>query len=330
MTKRYEQLIAALQFRMHQIPKFARNLLNQKKYATSSVSLELRAPVLQQRVFTGYYLPPGAVLKLKVLSSHNAQDLKQLQILVNTHTDSIARHAKWKRYPQVAFEVRLAVKLEVTNPVGGMVYFLFPAKAKITSLRVALEGVVETFNYLSTAQQPVLALDKQGEWGQLTGKLLTMSVPKTAVQALKDPKSLMGFWDGIVAKFHWLTGTEPTRMEHFVADTQISAGYMHAGYPIMTWMDVVTPEPQKGRSLGLQLDLARLTTEGSWGHFHEIGHNLQKPAWTFDGQVEVTCNFYSLLGYSLCCNKTPLTTPWVVNGMHKVAPWLRKYSGLSE
>jgi hypothetical protein len=60
---------------------------------------------------------------------------------------------------------------------------------------------------------------------------------------------------------------------------------MHSGYPIMTFMD---------DSVALSLSVDRLTTEGTWGHWHELGHNHQLPEWTFDGTGEVTCNLYTL------------------------------------
>ncbi len=72
-----------------------------------------------------------------------------------------------------------------------------------------------------------------------------------------------------------------------MCDRQISAGYMHSGYPIMTWMDVAE----------LVVDLPRLRREGSWGHFHEMGHNHQSPDWTFEGTGEVTVNLFSMYVY---------------------------------
>jgi hypothetical protein len=42
------------------------------------------------------------------------------------------------------------------------------------------------------------------------------------------------------------------------------------------------------------VDLPKLAKEGNWGFFHELGHNHQRTAWTFDGQTEVTCNLFSL------------------------------------
>ena len=86
---------------------------------------------------------------------------------------------------------------------------------------------------------------------------------------------------------------ERARPERYVADEQISAGYMHSGYPIMTHLDAA---PRF-------VDLARLATEGDWGMFHEMGHNHQHPDWTFDGTVEVTCNLFSLYLMETVCAK---------------------------
>ena len=57
----------------------------------------------------------------------------------------------------------------------------------------------------------------------------------------------------------------PQRFQH---DVDIGGGYMHSGYPIMTFLDVVegtlnTSDPQK------------------WGQFHELGHNHQAGVWTW-------------------------------------------------
>ena len=70
---------------------------------------------------------------------------------------------------------------------------------------------------------------------------------------------------------------------------------MHSGYPIMTPLD---------GSADQALTLAKLLT-GSWGHFHELGHNHQSGDWTFDGTVEVTCNLFSLYVCETICGIAP-------------------------
>ena len=102
---------------------------------------------------------------------------------------------------------------------------------------------------------------------------------------MDDPRPLLEWWDSVVAAEDSLVGW-PTRaaQERVVPDRQISAGWMHSGYPFMCNI----------ASAPMITDLAKLRTHGDWGFFHELGHNHQSAAWTFAGQTEVTVNFFSL------------------------------------
>jgi hypothetical protein len=85
-----------------------------------------------------------------------------------------------------------------------------------------------------------------------------------------------------------------------VADQQISAGYMHAGYPIMTHLDAAAfmtnaADLQAGRN--------------AWGLFHELGHNHQSPLWTFDGTGEVTVNLFTMYTLETVCG-VPVGDGW--------------------
>jgi hypothetical protein len=42
---------------------------------------------------------------------------------------------------------------------------------------------------------------------------------------------------------------------------------------------------------------------GTWGLFHELGHNHQESDWTFEGTVEVTVNLFSLYLMETISNK---------------------------
>jgi len=92
---------------------------------------------------------------------------------------------------------------------------------------------------------------------------------------------------------------------------------MHSGYPIMTLLDVLTAKGE--RMLPPQVDIVHLTTEGSWGHVHEIGHNMQRSWWGPSGCGEVTNNIFSLWGGWLCCNLTVLE-----NIKNKYPPMIQK------
>jgi len=84
---------------------------------------------------------------------------------------------------------------------------------------------------------------------------------------------------------------ERERPERYVTDVQISAGYMHSGYPIMTHLDAA---PRF-------VDLATLRGKGDWGMFHEIGHNHQSGDWTFAGTGEVTVNLFTMYILETVC-----------------------------
>jgi len=96
----------------------------------------------------------------------------------------------------------------------------------------------------------------------------------------------MEFWNKVLDVQADLCGQplQRERPERIVCDRQISAGYMHAGYPVMTQMDV------EKQFVDLRLDPGGR----GWGFFHEFGHNHQSRDWTFDGTGEVTVNLFTL------------------------------------
>jgi hypothetical protein len=137
--------------------------------------------------------------------------------------------------------------------------------------------------------------DRPAPWAEMAGRSVIFSVPSELVRAIDDPTPLMQLWDRIVAAQDRLADLPPrVRPERIVADRQISAGYMHSGYPIMTPID---------DSARLAMSEPRLRAEGSWGHFHELGHNHQSPDWTFNGTGEVTNNVYAMYVYAQVLNK---------------------------
>ncbi|CAF1267788.1 unnamed protein product [Rotaria sp. Silwood1] len=97
---------------------------------------------------------------------------------------------------------------------------------------------------------------------------------------------VLELYDKIVLACHELCGTEPTRRERFVADEQISLGYLHSGHPIMSHLDY---HKLTERNILYVLDAEAISNyngEGDWAIPHELGHNHQKNWWTFsDGQL---------------------------------------------
>jgi len=108
----------------------------------------------------------------------------------------------------------------------------------------------------------------------------------------------MKFWDQVLDACADLATIprERPRPERYVTDTQISAGYMHSGYPIMTMLDVAPVMVDRERVM-------RNGHGGVWGLFHELGHNHQRPEWTFGGTGEVTVNLFTLYVFDTVCGR---------------------------
>uniref|UniRef100_A0A8D0BW07 Peptidase M60 domain-containing protein n=1 Tax=Salvator merianae TaxID=96440 RepID=A0A8D0BW07_SALMN len=85
------------------------------------------------------------------------------------------------------------------------------------------------------------------------------------------------------------------RPERIVEDIQISAGWMHSGYPIMSNVKAIEDI----------LNVHKMYSEGTWGPIHELGHNQQRRGWNFPPHTtEATCNLWSVY-----INETVLSIP---------------------
>jgi len=110
-------------------------------------------------------------------------------------------------------------------------------------------------------------------------------VPSRSIRDLDDPRPVAQLYVDALTAMSDLRGIKRlnVRPERIVCDQQISAGYMHSGYPVMTWLDV--------EKISVQNAALR---NSSWGHWHEFGHNHQVSDWTPEGTGEVTNNMFAL------------------------------------
>lgn len=256
---------------------------------------------------TGLYLDPGRHLQLTFTGEAAGWTVR-----IGAHADRLWHKARWPRWPEVSKVVPLAPRLH--SPFGGLVYFQADAK-EASSLEIQVAGAVPAPYWVSgktTAREWKKLRKAPGPWAELQGKSLILTIPSSAVRELKDPQELMDWWDRVVLEqFTFGAESPPARPERFVSDILISAGYMHAGYPIMMHLDVAEPR-EDGRPAVL-LDLEELQSKGNWGCFHELGHNRQKPTWTFGGTGEVTNNLFSLHSGEHMSGIEPWRNSWLEN-----------------
>jgi Peptidase M60, enhancin and enhancin-like/N-terminal domain of M60-like peptidases len=232
----------------------------------------------------GLYAPPGE--KLTVTVAQKVLPLK-LWVQIGCHTDELWHLNSWERIPDIVrrFPIGQTHTL-AASALGGLVYIDVPDTAPSQKVVITIKGAVEAPFY----QLGVTPIDewksknrlRPGPWAELAARNVIFSVPSSLVRDFDDPSSVLSLWDRIVdAQDQAVSLPRRRRPERIVADAQISAGYMHSGYPIMIPID---------DSIKVGLDEKRLRALGAWGLFHELGHNHQSGEWTFDGTGEVTNN----------------------------------------
>ena len=242
---------------------------------------------------TGLYANAGEIVTVTPVTALPAGVTVEIQ--VGCHTDRLFNDKidKWKRFPSIARSFSLTQQsTPVASAFGGPLF---------VSVKVAKDAPHTELNlnlrFANAVEAPFFVLGKTSladwkrirnapaPWGELVGRGMILHVTAAQVRTMDDPTALLGWWDSVIAAEDGLVGW-PARaaQERVVPDRQISAGWMHSGYPFMCHL-ASAPDIT---------DLAKLRTKGDWGFFHELGHNHQSADWTFSGQTEVTVNFFSL------------------------------------
>ena len=253
------------------------------KRESASVSVNPRVPGWHS---TGLYAAPGEVVTVRVPASSTNAGWK---IRIGAHSDRLWHLDSWKRFPDVSRSYAVkAAETQVASAFGGLLFVETPKASDGAEVKVEFAGAVRAPHYVHG--KTTLAEWKElraapAPWGELETKKIVLSLPASVLRNLEDPVALMKVWDetlDLVADLAAIPKDRP-RAERIVCDEQISAGYMHSGYPIMTWLDMPP----------------RLVSEahmkkGDWGIGHELGHNHQVGDWTFEGTGEVTCNLFTM------------------------------------
>ncbi|MBM3826153.1 MAG: hypothetical protein FJ410_05500 [Verrucomicrobia bacterium] len=239
---------------------------------------------------TGLYAAPGETV---VVEAPALPSGRKVSVIIGCHRDSLLRLDKWKRFPVItrAFELK-AGRNPIANAFGGQLFIQVrdgeAGKPGTSSSRLTFSNAVGMPTFIlgrDTPQSWAKSRTAPAPWGTLVGRGAILHVRTQDLAKIDDPQPLLEWWDKCIDLEGDLIGLRRLAPERVVPDRQISAGYMHSGYPFMCWIDPSAKD---------MVDLTKLTKEGNWGFFHELGHNHQRRDWTFDGQVEVTCNFFSL------------------------------------
>lgn len=238
---------------------------------------------------TGAYAAPGEVITVRL--PENLKDLG-LRLRIGGHNDTLWHLDKWERFPSIALEIPIKDGVaKAANPFGGLVYLV--SNKQLPASTIDLENVVAAPTYFlgrtSDASWQKLK-NSPAPWGEIVSNNCVVCVPSEVLRNLNNPKEVAEYWEEVVLQCELLYSVPAgSREERYQVDRQISAGYMHSGYPIMTWEDVAA------KFVDIKI-LRGKDGNANWGFYHEIGHNFQRPSWTWNGWGETTNNLYSLFG----------------------------------
>ncbi len=248
------------------------------------VDIELKIPHWHS---TGLYAPPGEVISVDL--SKLPHDAK-LGLRIGAHKDLLwDAKSHWSRFPEITLERPFSsTTLKLNNPFGGLVYIdvVKPGESGKT-IRAHISGAVHAPLFVlgktSVKEWQETISTYPGPWAEFATDKLILTVPSASVKKISDPTAVMQVWDQYLDACSDLTGRPHERSypERMVFDRQISAGFLHSGYPIMGHLETVENV--------IDLENVRAVP---WGPVHELGHNHQQRTWTNSFNVEVSCNFF--------------------------------------
>ncbi|XP_005926615.1 TRPM8 channel-associated factor homolog [Haplochromis burtoni] len=240
----------------------------------------------EEWISTGLYLSPGMstymVMPTEIIN-------KEWKIQIGCQTDDLHRKDELKRPPRVHERFPVTSEMmHVSNLWGGLIYLVAPPNTQVKGLEIIVQKAVTVPYYKSgatTAAEWLTLRTAPGPWTELEFENIVLTVPSHVVRGLEHPEEVAALWDEIMRAIADLAAKSHKfpHKERFVTDVQISAGWMHSGYPIMAHhasaAEVV--DVKKGKEL--------------WGPIHELGHNQQRSCWEFRPHTtECTCNLWSV------------------------------------
>jgi len=239
------------------------------------------------RMTTGLYAAPGEVVTVTLPSEAVDSDI---YVLVGAHSDNLWEKSQLHRHPEIVRWWNVDQHhMEVGNAFGGPIYIAVSPGSTLGDFQVTISNAVKAPTYIHGHTDVLQWLQEYrhdpAPWAEIGSDQFILTVPSNEIRDLDDPDDLMDWWDEALGMEHELYGFLPwPRVERAVFDTQISAGWMHSGYPFMAH-DLSVP--------GV-VNVSYMAENGDWGMFHELGHNHQWMPSTLPGTTESSCNFASV------------------------------------
>jgi hypothetical protein len=248
-------------------------------------------PTIPGWTSTGLYAAAGETITIAVPTEVAEAGYA---VRIGSHSDTLYHLDTWSRAPDITKSLPLSAAMtKAASAFGGLIYIEVPSRPKDESpFSVTISGAIPApFFVLGQHDDATWNSDlknRPAPWAELACDKMIVTLPSEVARTVNNPTELMTFWKKQVEAQDDISNQtlERKRPERMVADVQISAGFMHSGYPIMLHL------PQALEMVTLN----RIKFPG-WGFHHEVGHNHQRGDFTFEGTGEVTNNVLAMYVY---------------------------------
>lgn len=235
-------------------------------------------------VSTDRWINAGEELNISVPITETNVDLDvivgaQSDYLSNTSPNSIKY---LERLPKVSWRVKLKPGAnKIVTPAGGLVFLTATKKYSNRTLDVQVIGGIPSLRFkLGETDPAVFLADSKNStvpFFEMEGERIRIIMPSSVLATfVTSPAKLTSAWDDKrSASDTYLGLTDPAGStsvnspsavkELIVMDQQISAGFLHANYPVMYPVAIAKS----------MVTIGVLGVGEGWGDPHEWGHNMQ-------------------------------------------------------
>uniref|UniRef100_UPI003AAB2FEB TRPM8 channel-associated factor homolog n=1 Tax=Centroberyx gerrardi TaxID=166262 RepID=UPI003AAB2FEB len=269
------------------LPYLIRNNPTMPVVYNHKIKIDAKTEGAVEWISTGLYLSPG----MRTYMAMPAEIVnKRWKVQIGCQTDYLGHLTELKRAQVVheVFDVTTEM-MQVWNLWGGLIYLVAPPNTQVEGAEVTVQMAVLAPYYKSgvtTAAEWSSLRKAPAPWAEFECDNVILTVPSQFVRDLENPDEVAALWNDIMRAVADLAAIphKLPRKERFVADVQISAGWMHSGYPVMMYGEV-----------DKMFDITAIKNSDLWGPIHELGHNQQRDSWEFRPHTtECTCNLWSV------------------------------------
>ncbi|NNE91198.1 MAG: hypothetical protein HKN23_06085 [Verrucomicrobiales bacterium] len=237
---------------------------------------------------TGLYAPPAGVIEVTVPESVVG---KGFEVTIGAYGGGLNNRKKWPRYPRLQRSVPIReTETRISNALGGLITIRVPRGADLGDQKITIKGGVAAPYFVlgktSVEDWKNTIRKNPAPWAEMESDHIIIALTSDHIRDLEDPTAVMELWDKYLetaAEFAQLERGS-YRKERLVFDRLPAAGWMHSGYPVAA---------HSGGDSAVAVNFEKLKA-GSWGFFHEYGHNHQHNLWALPGTGETTCNLWSV------------------------------------